>query len=60
MRRYNRNRWLIVVALIAAGWLLWSRLHLVFVVQLSPWSLLLFFGLVVLAIYAALRLLFTP
>lgn len=60
MRRHNRNRWLVVVALIAAGWLLWSRLHVVFVVQLSPWSLLLFFGLAALAIYVALRLLFTP
>ena len=60
MNRKGRNRWLIVAALLIAGWLIWSRLHVVFVVQLSLWSLLLIIAALALAIYAALRLLFSP
>ncbi|MBK9943360.1 MAG: hypothetical protein U0Z44_22355 [Kouleothrix sp.] len=60
MNGLRRNRWLIVLALVAAGWLIWARLHVVFVVQLNLWSMLLIFGLLVLGIFMALKWLRAP
>ncbi|HNP70705.1 MAG TPA: hypothetical protein PLO33_01715 [Kouleothrix sp.] len=60
MNHWRRNRWLLAIAVLIAGWLIWSRLHVVFVVQLNIWSLLLIVAALALAIYAALRLLFSP
>lgn len=60
MNRLGRNRWLIVVAVVLAVWLIWSRLRIIFVVQLNLWGLLLITGLLALGIYMALRQLRTP
>ncbi|HNP85461.1 MAG: hypothetical protein JST60_05655 [Chloroflexi bacterium SZAS-1] len=60
MNRLGRNRWLIIIAVLLAVWLIWSRLHILFVVQLNLWSLLLIVGLVALGIYVALRQLRVP
>lgn len=60
MNRLSRNRWLVIIAVLLAAWLIWSRLHILFVVQLNLWSLLLIVGLVALGIYVALRQLRVP
>jgi hypothetical protein len=59
MYRRGRNRWLIVIALIAAFLLLYNRLHIVFVVPLNLLSLLIIFLVLAIGIYAALKLLFS-
>lgn len=60
MNRIGTNRWLILAAVLLAVWLIWSRLRIIFVVQLNIWSLLLITGLLALGIYAALRQLRAP
>lgn len=59
MNRF-RHRWLIIVSLVLAVWLIWSRLRVVFVVRLDLWALLLVVGLLALGIYMALKQLRVP
>jgi hypothetical protein len=59
MYRRGRNRWLVVIALVGAFLLIWSRVNFVFVVRLNLLSFLLVFVVLAIGIYAALRLLFS-
>jgi hypothetical protein len=57
MYRRRLNRWLVVIALIGAFVLIWSRVRFVFFVPLNLITLAILFAVLAIGIYAALRLL---
>jgi len=59
MVRRRLNRWLILIALIGAFVLIWSRVRIVFFVPLNPVTLVILFAVLAIGIYVALRLLFS-
>jgi hypothetical protein len=59
MYRRRLNRWLVVIALIGAFVLIWSRVRFVFFVPLNLITLAILFAVLAIGIYAALRLLFS-
>lgn len=55
----RRNHWFVLIALVGAFLLIWSRLRIVLLVQLNLLSLLIIVAVLAIGLYAALRLLFS-